>query len=68
MNEKQSAYVSPEEAAAHFDTTVEKMRRLCRDGKIPGARKLGREWRIPRTFLSTDADTVQKMAEDQDKK
>jgi len=68
MADKQSAYVSPEDAAVYFDTTPEKIRRLCRDGKIPGARKLGREWRIPRSFLDTDVDTVQKMAEDEDKK
>jgi excisionase family DNA binding protein len=68
MQDGQSAYVTPEDAAIYFDTTPEKMRRLCRDGKIPGARKLGREWRIPRSFLTTDIDTVQKMADEEEKK
>ncbi len=68
MNGMQSAYVTPEETATYFGTTVEKIRRLCREKKIPGARKIGREWRIPRSFLDTDIDTVQKMAEDEEKK
>jgi excisionase family DNA binding protein len=62
-----SAFVSPEEVATYFGVTAETVRRLCRERKIPGARKFGGQWRIPRTFLSTDADTVQKMAEE-DKK
>ena len=59
-----SAYVSPEEAATYFGVDVEHIRRLCREGKIPGARKLGNLWRIPRAFLSTDASDVQKLADD----
>ena len=62
-----SVYISPEEVATYFGVTAETIRRLCRDHKIPGARKLGGQWRIPRSFLSTDADTVQKMAEDEKK-
>jgi excisionase family DNA binding protein len=62
-----SVYISPEEVATYFGVTAETIRRLCRDRKIPGARKLGGQWRIPRSFLSTDAEAVQKMAEN-DKK
>ena len=62
-----SVYVSPEEVATYFGVTAETVRRMCRDGKIPGARKFGGQWRIPRSFLSTDVDTVQKMAEDNKK-
>lgn len=62
-----SVYVSPEEVATYFGVTAETVRRMCRDGKIPGARKFGGQWRIPRSFLSTDADAVQRLAED-DKK
>ncbi len=63
----ESAYVSPEDAARFFDVDVEHIRRLCREGKIPGARKIGNLWRIPRAFLSTDVTDVQKMAEDEKK-
>jgi excisionase family DNA binding protein len=63
-----SAYVSPEEAGKYFDINVETMRRLCREGKIPGARKIGAVWRIPRSFLTTDISTVKRMAEDEEKK
>ena len=62
-----SVFVSPEEVATYFGVTAETVRRLCREGKIPGARKFGGQWRIPRSFLSNDADTVQQMAGD-DKK
>jgi len=62
-----SAFVSPEEVATYFGVTAETVRRMCRDRKIPGARKFGGQWRIPRAFLSTDADAVQRLAED-DKK
>jgi excisionase family DNA binding protein len=65
---QESAYVTPEEAGAYFNINVETMRRLCRERKIPGARKIGGQWRIPRAFLSTDAGDVQKMAEDEEKK
>ena len=64
---QESVYVSPEEAGVYFDVSAETMRRLCREGKIPGARKIGGQWRIPRSFLSTDATTIQKLAEDEKK-
>ena len=64
---QESTYVSPEEAAKVFSLQPETIRRLCRDGKIPGARKIGGVWRIPKSFLSSDASQVQQMAED-DKK
>ena len=65
---QESIYVSPEEAAKAFAVQPETIRRLCRDGKIPGARKIGGVWRIPKSFLSSDADTVQRMAADDEKK
>ncbi len=37
QDKPESAYVSPEEAAAYFGIDVEHMRRLCREGKVPGA-------------------------------
>ncbi len=66
QDKPESAYVSPEEVAAYFDVDVEHIRRLCREKKIPGARKIGNLWRIPRTFLSTDPGDVQKLT-DEDK-
>ena len=65
---QESTYVSPEEAAKAFSLQPETIRRLCRDRKIPGARKIGGVWRIPKSFLSSDADTVQRMAADDEKK
>jgi excisionase family DNA binding protein len=63
-----SRFVSPEEAGAYFNISAETIRRLCREGKIPGVRKIGGQWRIPRSFLSSDTATVQQLAEDEDKK
>lgn len=59
-----SAYVSPEEAGAYFNISAETIRRLCRENKIQGARKIGGQWRIPRTFLSTDPGDVQKLTDE----
>lgn len=64
---QESIYVSPEEAAKAFSVQPETIRRLCRDGKIPGARKIGGVWRIPKSFLSSDENQVQQMAEDDEK-
>ncbi len=61
---QESAYVSPEEAATYFGLTPETIRRLCRAGKIPGARRVGGVWRIPRSFLQEDADKVQELSKD----
>ncbi len=65
---QESTYVSPEEAAKVFSVKPETIRRLCRDGKIPGARKIGGVWRIPKAFLSSDVSQIQQMAEDDKKK
>ncbi|MFL5625946.1 MAG: helix-turn-helix domain-containing protein [Ktedonobacteraceae bacterium] len=47
----QSDYLTAEEVAKHFRVSPETIRRLCKDGKIPGARQIGRQWRIPAKFL-----------------
>ncbi len=44
-------FYSPEEVAEYYDVTAETIRRLCRDGKIPGATQIGKQWRIPREYL-----------------
>lgn len=40
-------YITPEEFAARFSVTSHSIRRKCCEGKIPGAIKIGRYWRIP---------------------
>ena len=44
-------YYSPEEVAEYYDVSPETIRRMCRDGQIPGAIRVGRQWRIPREYL-----------------
>jgi excisionase family DNA binding protein len=44
-------YYSPEEVAEYYDVTADTIRRLCREGKIPGATQIGKQWRIPREYL-----------------
>jgi excisionase family DNA binding protein len=48
---QKKAYYSPGEVADYFDVNVETIRRMCRDGLIPGARQVGRQWRIPSEYL-----------------
>lgn len=47
-------YLSPKKVADRLDMSVEVVRRWCRNGVVPGARKLrgGRQWRIPEWALS----------------
>lgn len=45
-------YVSTEDIAARYDVSPETVRRWCRDGAIPGAIQLGRQWRIPRKWMT----------------
>ena len=45
-------YVSPAEVAKHLRVDVATIRRMCDRKEIPGARKVGRQWRIPATFLT----------------
>ncbi len=44
-------YYSVEEAAQILGVDAETVRRWCRQGKIPGVRRFGREYRIPRTAI-----------------
>jgi excisionase family DNA binding protein len=50
----QGDYLTAEEVARHFRVSSETIRKLCKDGKIPGARQIGRQWRIPSWFLERD--------------
>lgn len=44
-------YYTPEETAMYLGVEPNTIRELARKGKIPGARKIGRVWRIPRSYL-----------------
>jgi excisionase family DNA binding protein len=54
------AWYSPEEVAAYFSVDADTIRKLCREGKIPGARRIGRSWRVPRSYLYDEYDTQRK--------
>ncbi len=45
------AYYTPEEVASYLDVTPDTIRDLCRKGEIRGARQVGRQWRIPRSYV-----------------
>jgi excisionase family DNA binding protein len=49
-------YYSPEEVAEYLHVSAETIRNLCRRGEIPGARQVGRQWRIPREYLLAHPD------------
>lgn len=40
-------FLSTSEYAAKLGVTPMRVRRLCQDGRIPGAKKIGRDWVIP---------------------
>lgn len=44
-------YYTPEEVAKYYAVSPETIRRMCRDGEIPGAIQIGRQWRIPRDYI-----------------
>jgi excisionase family DNA binding protein len=48
---QESPYYTPEQAAVIIQKTADTVRRLCQRGAIPGARKIGREWLIPRASI-----------------
>lgn len=60
-------YYSPEEVAEYFDVSAETIRNLCRADKIPGARQVGRQWRIPKAYLFS-SPTIPDDQEPGDKK
>jgi excisionase family DNA binding protein len=49
-------YYSPEEVAEIFRVNAETIRKMCKDGKIPGARQIGRLWRIPAEWVENNPD------------
>lgn len=46
-------YIGTKEAAALAGINQGHLRRLCIAGKVDGARKAGRDWMIPRSWLVT---------------
>jgi hypothetical protein len=48
MNELKDNYVTVDEAAEIAHRKVSLIRVLCRDGRFPGAVKMGNAWIIPR--------------------
>lgn len=47
-------YYSVEQAARILGVNEETVRRWCRDGKIPGVKRYGREYRIPRSYIDPE--------------
>ena len=45
------SYVGPTQVAEYFGIHPSTVRRACESGEIEGARKIGRQWRIPISFL-----------------
>jgi len=43
-----SPYYTPEQASVILQKHPDTIRRLCKKGKLEGARKIGGEWLIPR--------------------
>lgn len=46
-----SPYYTVDEIAEMLHTHVETVRKWCRDGRLEGARKFGKDWFIPRTTI-----------------
>lgn len=48
MTEKEPQMLTSEQAAEMLGVTVSRVDKLAKEGRFKGARKLGRDWRIPR--------------------
>jgi excisionase family DNA binding protein len=57
-------YYTAEEVADYYRVSADTIRKLCRDGKIPGAKQIGRQWRIPAKFLE-DNPSLDTSGEDE---
>ena len=47
--------LTPETVAQKLSVTPATIRNMCDRGDIPGARKVGRQWRIPVSYLMDEA-------------
>lgn len=52
-------YVSVKQAAAAIGCTTDKVRLMLRESALPGALRIGEEWRIPRAALAPGPSTLQ---------
>jgi excisionase family DNA binding protein len=57
------SYYTAEEVAEFYGLNPDTIRRMCREGKIPGAKQFGRRWRIPAKFLE-DNPSIDTSEED----
>ena len=54
--QEEKEYYTPEEVANHYRVDPATIRRLCREGNVPGAKQIGKQWRIPRSFVEDDTN------------
>ena len=40
-------FITIKEIAERWDVTPRRIQKMCADGRIPGAKKFGRDWAIP---------------------
>ncbi len=65
------SYYSVEEVAEYYGVHPDTIRKMCREGQIPGATKrIGNRWRIPAEFLEANKsiDTSGEGHDDEDQK
>lgn len=62
---QRKSFYTPEEVAEYYRVSVETIRRLCNQGKIPGAKQIGRQWRIPAKFVE-DNSSIDTSGDEQD--
>ena len=48
--------ITAQDAAAKSGVTVQRLRVLCRERRIPGARLIGRQWFVPEDFEVTPGE------------
>lgn len=52
---QKSPWYTSEQAAGILQKHIDTIRRLCKQGKLEGARKIGSEWYIPCTTIDPPA-------------
>lgn len=62
--QEEKEYYTPEEVANHYRVDPATIRRLCREGSVPGAKQIGKQWRIPRSFVEDDESVALLKPED----
>jgi excisionase family DNA binding protein len=64
---QESPWYTSDQAAIVLQRHPETIRKLCKQGKLEGARKIGGEWYIPRTTIDPPAPTQQPATLQQEK-